>query len=151
MAPSLSDSSDDEVSYTTTNVMLGYASKEPTGDIFSQLGGLPVCYEMITVALECCLLKDLTSCPDMAHSHRCAFCSLSQMQDMQRDDEPDFAAEWGPTGAIRRTREKTLYLRLQEQALSEEEWYCAGLEGDEGGQEEPFQRDLECGRWEAKN
>lgn len=26
-----------------TSVMLGYASKEPTGDDFSQLGGYPVC------------------------------------------------------------------------------------------------------------
>ena len=25
-----------------TNVLLGYAAKEPTGDDFSQLGGLPV-------------------------------------------------------------------------------------------------------------
>jgi len=38
-----SDSSDEEGSlYTTTNVTLGYASKEPTDDPFSQLGGLPV-------------------------------------------------------------------------------------------------------------
>jgi pre-rRNA-processing protein TSR4 len=26
-----------------TNVLLGYASKDPTGDEFSQLGGQPVC------------------------------------------------------------------------------------------------------------
>lgn len=37
------DSSDEEPEqYTTTNVMLGYASKEPTEDAFSQLGGYPV-------------------------------------------------------------------------------------------------------------
>lgn len=35
-------SDDDDVSFTTTNVMLGYASKEPTDDSFSQLGGYPV-------------------------------------------------------------------------------------------------------------
>lgn len=38
-----SDSSDEETgSFTTTNVLLGYASKEPTDDAFSQLGGYPV-------------------------------------------------------------------------------------------------------------
>ncbi|KAL8708798.1 MAG: hypothetical protein Q9220_006359 [cf. Caloplaca sp. 1 TL-2023] len=38
-----SDSSDEEDSeqYATTNVMLGYASKEPTDDTFSRLGGTP--------------------------------------------------------------------------------------------------------------
>lgn len=44
MALNDSDTSDDESSsYTSTNVLLGYASKEPTDDTFSQLGGLPVC------------------------------------------------------------------------------------------------------------
>lgn len=37
------DSSDSDIGdYTTTNVLLGYASKEPTDDSFSQLGGHPV-------------------------------------------------------------------------------------------------------------
>ena len=43
MAQNASDSSDDDgASFTTTNVMLGYASNEPTDDSFSQLGGYPV-------------------------------------------------------------------------------------------------------------
>jgi len=43
MPPNDSDSSDEESgSFTTTNVLLGYASKEPTDDVFSQLGGYPV-------------------------------------------------------------------------------------------------------------
>lgn len=43
MPPNDSDSSDDEsASFTTTNVLLGYASKDPTDDDFSQLGGYPV-------------------------------------------------------------------------------------------------------------
>ncbi|KAL9576011.1 MAG: hypothetical protein Q9212_007470, partial [Teloschistes hypoglaucus] len=41
MAAHEGDSSDDDGDYTTTNVMLGYASKEPTDDPFSQLGGTP--------------------------------------------------------------------------------------------------------------
>jgi hypothetical protein len=44
MPPSDNDTSDDETQeeFTTTNVLLGYASKEPTDDSFSQLGGYPV-------------------------------------------------------------------------------------------------------------
>ena len=38
-----SDSSGDEQdSFTTTNVLLGYASQEETDDTISHLGGLPV-------------------------------------------------------------------------------------------------------------
>lgn len=35
-------SSDDEGGYTTTNVTLGYASLESTGDDISHIGGHPV-------------------------------------------------------------------------------------------------------------
>lgn len=45
MAPNDSDSSDEE-NFTTTNVLLGYASKKPTDDTFSQLGGYPVRSEL---------------------------------------------------------------------------------------------------------
>ncbi len=41
MPPNDSDSSDESGS-STTNVLLGYASNEPTDDEFSQLGGYPV-------------------------------------------------------------------------------------------------------------
>ena len=37
-----SDSSDSSVGLEATNVMLGYASVDPTDDDFSQLGGFPV-------------------------------------------------------------------------------------------------------------
>lgn len=37
-----SESSDDEFRFTTSSILLGYASKEPTEDPFNQLGGLPV-------------------------------------------------------------------------------------------------------------
>lgn len=42
MADYDSDSSDGGNDFET-NVLLGYASKEPTSDEFSQLGGRPVC------------------------------------------------------------------------------------------------------------
>lgn len=43
MPPNDSDSSDDDIEgYTTTKVLLGYASTEPTDDSFSRIGGLPV-------------------------------------------------------------------------------------------------------------
>lgn len=43
MDPNDSDSSGaDESDFTETNVLLGYASKTPTDDSISQLGGYPV-------------------------------------------------------------------------------------------------------------
>lgn len=43
MASYESDSSlDDAPDYTETNVLLGYASKDPTDDLVSHLGGHPV-------------------------------------------------------------------------------------------------------------
>ena len=40
-----SDSSDvGSDAYITTNVLLGYASRDPTDDDFSQLGGSPVSF-----------------------------------------------------------------------------------------------------------
>jgi hypothetical protein len=42
MAPYDSDSSDDGGDYTETNVLLGYAAKEATGDTISHIGGAPV-------------------------------------------------------------------------------------------------------------
>ena len=52
-----SDSSDEETGeYTTTKVLLGYASKEPTDDPFSQLGGCPVS----TLSLGPCQASDMT-------------------------------------------------------------------------------------------
>lgn len=43
MATYDSDSSDaEDGDYTETGVLLGYASKEPTEDTISQLGGYPV-------------------------------------------------------------------------------------------------------------
>ncbi|MCJ1390836.1 hypothetical protein MMC18_003697 [Xylographa bjoerkii] len=46
MAPHDSDSSDEDTEdFTTTDVLLGYASIEPTGDTISQLGGRPVWHD----------------------------------------------------------------------------------------------------------
>lgn len=42
MAPYDSDSSDDGEEYTETNVLLGYATEDATGDAVSHLGGAPV-------------------------------------------------------------------------------------------------------------
>jgi hypothetical protein len=42
MPPYDSDSADDEEEYKETNVLLGYATSEPTGDAVSHLGGVPV-------------------------------------------------------------------------------------------------------------
>ena len=50
MGPHESDSSDEDADdYTTTNVLLGYASKETTDDSISSLGGRPVRETSITI------------------------------------------------------------------------------------------------------
>lgn len=43
MPPYESDSSDEGEELTETNVLLGYAAEEPSGDTVSHLGGRPVC------------------------------------------------------------------------------------------------------------
>jgi pre-rRNA-processing protein TSR4 len=42
MPPYDSDSSGDEEDFTETNVLLGYATNQPTSDTVSHLGGYPV-------------------------------------------------------------------------------------------------------------
>lgn len=45
MAPYDSDDSlDDDQDYTETDVLLGYASKDPKDENISRLGGRPVCF-----------------------------------------------------------------------------------------------------------
>lgn len=52
MPPYDSDSSGDEDNdYTLTNVLLGYAAKEARDDEISQLGGRPVCLDIVPA---CC-------------------------------------------------------------------------------------------------
>jgi pre-rRNA-processing protein TSR4 len=57
MAPYDSDSSGGENDeYTETNVLLGYASKEPSDDTISQLGGKPVSLKAWT---DTCAISEL--------------------------------------------------------------------------------------------
>lgn len=42
MPPYESESSDEGENYTETNVLLGYATKDATGDAISHIGGAPV-------------------------------------------------------------------------------------------------------------
>lgn len=42
MPPYDSESSDEGEDYTETNVLLGYATKDATGDAVSHIGGVPV-------------------------------------------------------------------------------------------------------------
>jgi len=42
MPPYESESSDEGEEYTETNVLLGYATKDTTGDAISHIGGAPV-------------------------------------------------------------------------------------------------------------
>ena len=58
MAAYGSDSSADLDDYTETSTLLGYASKEPTDDKISQLGGHPVCIPIRLTRLWKQMLSD---------------------------------------------------------------------------------------------
>ena len=74
-----SDSSglSDQGEYTETNVLLGYASKEPTEDTISHLGGHPV--RTSTWTLSCANKSSL----DMAYIDN-SFRYLREMQSLPR-------------------------------------------------------------------
>ena len=59
MAPYDSDSSDDGGDYTETNVLLGYAAKEATGDAISHIGGAPVCTPSTTPSVFLTIIVEL--------------------------------------------------------------------------------------------
>lgn len=80
MSPYDSDSSDgDDEDYTETGVLLGYASKEPTEDDISQLGGYPV--REGTHPSDRPVLANNQS--DMARSHHSSTSPIRKMQSLQ--------------------------------------------------------------------
>ncbi len=84
-----SDSSEGDSSvYTITNVLLGYASKEPTNDSFSQLGGIPVRSRKRPWSK----LYQLTCHPDMARYNSSTPISSRALQDMQWLHDSPYAA-----------------------------------------------------------
>jgi hypothetical protein len=52
MPPYDSDSGEEDEEYTQTNILLGYATKEATGDAVSHLGGLPVSFSVHSRAMK---------------------------------------------------------------------------------------------------
>lgn len=59
MAPYDSDSSDDGGDYTETNVLLGYAAREATGDAISHIGGAPVRISSTTPSVFLTIIVEL--------------------------------------------------------------------------------------------
>jgi hypothetical protein len=79
MADYDSDSSLEGASeYTETGVLLGYATKEPTEDTISHLGGQPV--STLTPTLTC----SAKCCTDMAQSYILTARQILAMQVLQR-------------------------------------------------------------------
>ncbi|KAJ8126234.1 hypothetical protein O1611_g7406 [Lasiodiplodia mahajangana] len=81
MAPYDSDSSGGEdEDFTETNVLLGYASKDPGDDSISRLGGRPVSYP----GNGCLRIGTyVESTPGMVRPRYPAVVSLSKMQHLQ--------------------------------------------------------------------
>ena len=92
MASIDSDSSDNETeSFQTTNTLLGYASKEPTDDPFSQLGGHPVSTQNTSTLTQAYLIQT-----DMARCCKPTFGTACKMQSLQSHDVYAVAAQWRP-------------------------------------------------------
>ena len=89
MPSSDNESSDDETQeLTATNVLLGYASKEPTDDSFSQLGGYPVRSDLT--------YEDLThnGSTEMASVKESPIPTVGKMQGLSQADGFIAAIEW---------------------------------------------------------
>ena len=98
MPPRDEDSSDSDIGdYSTTNVLLGYASKEPTDDSFSQLGGHPVSLQNL---LRIKALIKITMTSGMARSECSPFGIARKVQILQKYDEPTSTAERRLTGSF---------------------------------------------------
>jgi hypothetical protein len=105
-----------------TGVTLGYASKEATGDDFSQIGGHPVWTNKPrhTYGRFFQKRKYTNNNTVLARPLRHPFRRSRQMQSLQRTPEPAFAAQRRPAGQIPRPREESLPVRMQEQGLPQE-------------------------------
>ena len=100
-----------------TGVTLGYATKDATGDDFSQLGGHPVSRPAIDIYVT---IAD--QIPVMARRHRHPFRNSGQMQSLQRLPQPLAPTEQRSPGQIPRPRKKSLPLRMQEKSLPQKGW-----------------------------
>ena len=91
MPPYDSESSDEGEDYTETNVLLGYATKDATGDAVSHIGGAPVCagLEHENALLMC--HTELDRQQDSTIGRAC------QVQSLQRPPKPPARAERRPS------------------------------------------------------
>lgn len=121
MPPSDNESSDDETdAFTTTDVLLGYASKEPTDDSFSQLGGYPVCLHFTKNTYIYMKISTHHKSTDMARTARSPICKIGKMQNLPQNDGFDPAAERRSSRAVPHPRSAALHIYVQVQNLSEE-------------------------------
>ena len=118
MALSDSDSSENESQeYTTTNVLLGFASREPTEDSFSQLGGYPV---RMGARIPPNIFDWLSCRAGMARPEQQSFRQALTMQSLPGYDDSAPATEWRFTRALSWSWKEALHLRMQIIAVSEE-------------------------------
>lgn len=110
MAAYDSDSSlSDASSAVTTNVLLGYASRTPTDDDISQLGGVPVCFtvtdplnRLIMLAKYHTLQKLIVCNIDMAKPGKQSVCTVRTMSQLQFIHAASTPAQWRYAGALPR-------------------------------------------------
>jgi hypothetical protein len=110
-----SDSLDEGEDYTETNVLLGYASKEASGDSVSHLGGRPVSSKR-----HLCHRYLLIWRLDMDRRQDCSFRLIIQMQGLQQPSHSPPRTRQRSTRALSRPRETAVYLELQAKGMQEE-------------------------------
>ncbi len=100
MASNISGSSDEELDdYTTTDILLGYTSKELTDDPFNQLGGQPV---SMALNAQVATFLSKTNPIEMARSDQPALSLGRKMQGLQPYIDAAAAIERRSTRTIRR-------------------------------------------------
>ncbi|KAJ8105977.1 hypothetical protein OPT61_g9845 [Boeremia exigua] len=146
MPPYESESSDEGEDYTETNVLLGYATKDATGDAISHIGGTPV-------RTHPCAEDTLLTAAELDRRQDGTLWRARQVQSVQRPAQPAARAERRSPRPLPRPRAATVHLELSAQGLQEEggkraghPWRAhrqgrvqvarkAGEEGDQGGRE----------------
>lgn len=114
-----SDSSldDDDQSGTSTNVLLGYATKDAVDDSISQLGGEPVRRTPPSLRPSLCTYSANI---DMALARSPSLRLARQMPILQQPHGPPPAVKWRATRPLPRPRAPPVHLRLQAARLPEE-------------------------------
>lgn len=111
MRPYESESSDEGEDYTETNVLLGYATKDATGDAISHIGGAPV--RLRSQRNE----YPTDTLPELDRRKDSTIWRARQVQSLQWAPQPPARTQRRPSRPLSRPRAKTIHLELPAQGV----------------------------------